>query len=210
MSEPLLVAIDGRAAPESPEDARLRVAFAAGDREAFRQLVEPHLDALYTMCLRLTRDPAVAQDLAQDTLVKVLHQADRYDPARAFRPWLLKIGLNLCRDKLRTVWWKRVLSLDPFGHNGDGSVLLDRSVCGPEEGANALERDRMVREALATLPAKYRVAVTLFHLEDMTYAEMAEITGVNVPALKQRVRRGCVMLKEGVERMYPELRPDRT
>lgn len=190
-----------RAVPDGADGA-LRVAFATGDADAFGTLAAPHLDALYTLCLRMTRDPAVADDLAQETLVKVLRQADRYDPSRAFRPWLLKVGLNLCRDRLRTVWWRRVVSFE-FGRLGSGSESVDRCLEGSE-------RDRMVRNALATLPPKYREAVTLFHLDDMTYAEMEEITGVNGPALKQRVRRGCIMLREAVERMYPDLARDRS
>ena len=62
-----------------------------------------------------------------------------------------------------------------------------------------------MRAALATLPDIYREAVAVFHLEDLSYNEMAEITGVSVPALKQRVRRGTVLLREAIERMYPDL-----
>src|SRR5688500_16087906 len=96
-----------------PRDERSqRIAFARGDHAAFTAVVTPHLDALYTLCLRMTRGPAVAEELAQETLVRVLQQVDRYDVDRPIRPWLLKVGLNLCRDRLRTVWWRRVFSLD--------------------------------------------------------------------------------------------------
>lgn len=191
---------------EAQDDPALRERFVRGDRAAFDALVSPHLDALYTLCVRLTRNPSEAEDLAQETLVRVLQQADRYDPERPFRPWLLKVGLNLCRDRIRTVWWRRVWSLDRAAEGE--APLVDGS--DPEAGSEAAEVDRRIRTALATLPPKYREAVSLFHLDDMTYAEMADITDVNVPALKQRVRRGCVMLRETVEEMYPELNPTRS
>ena len=79
----------------------------------------------------------------------------------------------------------------------------------PEGALDGFARDRKLREALAQIPAPYREAVILFHLDDMTYAEMAEITGAKVPALKQRVRRGIAMLRERLPRMYPELVPVR-
>ena len=68
----------------------------------------------------------------------------------------------------------------------------------------------MVRSALAELAPHYREALALFHLQDMSYAEMSTITGVSIAALKQRVRRGTQQLREAVTRLYPELVPDRT
>lgn len=192
--------------PRSAEvrEEALRLAFHQGDPDAFAELARPHLDTLYTLCLRMLGDPVLAEDLAQDALARVLQQASRYDPARPFRPWLLKVGLNLCRDRLRAVWWRRVLSLGAIAEG----TLFDPGP-DPEAVRSASERDRLVRNALATLPPKYREAVSLFHLEEMTYAEMTEITGVAVPALKQRVRRGCILLRNAVTRMYPELLPGR-
>lgn len=198
MPEPAL-----RVLTDPPEELSIRQAFAAGDPQALGRLAGPHLDALYTMCLRLTHNPAVAEDLAQETLVRALRRCSRYDPSRAFRPWLLAIGLNLTRDHLRAVWWARVVSLDGLLHANANEALVETS--SAEAELDGTKRDRRVRSALATLPAKYREAVTLFHLEDMSYAEMSEITGVKVPALKQRVRRGCVMLRDAVEQMYPDL-----
>lgn len=199
MSEPVL-----RVLTDPPvDDLAIRQAFAAGDPQALGQLAAPHLDALFTMCLRLTQNRAVAEDLAQETLVRALRNCSRYDPARAFRPWLLTIGLNLARDHLRAVWWARMVSLEGLLQPSTSDELIDEPTT--EAGLDAVKRDRRVRAALATLPRKYREAVTLFHLEDMSYAEMSEITGVKVPALKQRVRRGCVMLRDAVEQMYPDL-----
>lgn len=203
MPEPAL-----RVLTDPPEDLSLRRAFAAGEAEALGPLATPHLDALYTLCLRLTQNPAVAEDLCQETLVRALRSADRYDPSRAFRPWLLTIGLNLARDHLRAVWWARVISLEALTGTTNTESLVEES--SADATLDGVQRDSRVRAALATLPRKYREAVSLFHLQDMTYAEMAEITGVKVPALKQRVRRGCLMLRDALEQMYPDLRTPRS
>jgi RNA polymerase sigma factor (sigma-70 family) len=182
------------------EKLDLRERFAAGNRVAFEALVQPELDALYTLTLRLTGRAEVAEDIAQEALVKALASCKRYDPSRPFRPWLLTIARNVCRDRQRSAWLKRV-------------IVLVRPVIDPRadtfDELAAKERDALVRSALATLPLTYREAVALFHLEDMSYAEMAEITGSSVAALKQRVRRGNQMLKQALERMYPQLLGDR-
>jgi len=183
-----------------PQALDLAERFQRGDPEAFAALSRPLLDALYTLCLRVVGNEEEAEDIAQEALIRALRNHRRFDPARSFRPWLLHIALNLCRDHLRTVWWSRVL---PLGQARPGLDL------GPELRVMAADRDARVRRALATLPRKYREAVALFHLEDLGYAEMAAITGAKIPALKQRVRRGLAMLEEAVKRLYPELLEDR-
>jgi len=87
----------------------LRRRFHTGDPAAFEALARPHLDLLYTLCLRMVRAEAEAEDLAQETLIRALGRHRQYDPSRAFRPWLMTIATNLCRDRLRTVWWQRVV-----------------------------------------------------------------------------------------------------
>lgn len=203
MPEPAL-----RVLTDPPDDLALRRAFAAGDPEALGPLAAPHLNALYTLCLRLTQNSATAEDLAQESLVRALRNASRYDPSRAFRPWLLTIGLNVARDHLRAVWWSRVTSFEGLLRTSAPEAWVEDP--SADAALDDAQRDRRVRAALATLPRKYREAVSLFHLEDMTYAEMSEITGVKVPALKQRVRRGCLMLRDAVEQMYPDLRAPRS
>ncbi len=187
--------------PVDDGDYALRCAFKDGDVAAFEALAEPYLDKLYTHCLRMIGNPADAEDLAQEALVRAMRAHHRYDPSRAFRPWLLTIGANLCRDRLRTIWWRRVGPLQPW--------RPDQGI-GPESQTARAEQDSQVREALLELKPKYREAVSLYHLEGLRYAEIAEITGVQVPALKQRVRRGLQQLERVLRDKYPELTPDRT
>lgn len=176
------------------DDVELGQRFRAGDRAAFAQISAPHLDALYTLALRMTGNEAEATDLAQDALVRALEQRARFDATRPFRPWLLTLAANLCRDRLRSVWWRRVVALvdvPPAPIDAADDRLAE------EEG------DAAVRRALSTLAVHYREAVALYYLEDMTYAEMVLITGVSEAALKQRVRRGLEMLEAAYRRLYP-------
>lgn len=184
-----------------PEELELQRRFVAGDREAFGLLVEPHLDTLYTACLRLMSSAAQAEDAAQEALVSAMRNHHGFTVGRPLRPWLLTIARNRCRSTLRGPWWRRVLPLDTPQVSPDND---------PEYVTVALDSDAKVRRALMTLPEYYREALALFHLQDMSYAEMSEITGVGVPALKQRVRRGSALLREKVQKLYPELDRGRT
>lgn len=184
-----------------PEARAVRIRFQAGDRDAFRTLVEPHLDTIFTLCLGMTGNRAEADELAQDTLIRALEHHNAYDASREFRPWLLTIAANLCRDRIRSGWWRNLAR---------GFSLVSTVDRSPEEVVLEDESEKIVRTALATLPTLYREAVSLFHLEGMNYAEMELITGVSGSALKQRVRRGLGMLEEAVTRMYPDYAHGRT
>jgi RNA polymerase sigma-70 factor, ECF subfamily len=192
------------------QDAADRRAFRGGDTDAFRRLCEPLIDQVFTVCLRLTRNRAEAEDATQDTLIRALDRHRLYDAARPFRPWLLKIATNVCHDRLRLVWWRRVLRLGAPTTDDGGSGSTGWCQPDLDGGLDASQREAQLHEALAELPAGYREAVVLFHIDDMSYADMAEITGLKVPALKQRVRRGLILLRERLTGRYPEIVPERS
>lgn len=179
----------------------LRERFQRGDPAAFAALCRPEIDDLYTVCLRILRRPEEAEDAAQEALERALRSHQRYDPGRAFRPWLLTIAVNLCRDRMRTPWWRRMLGLERAPEPLGASVhplMEDR------------ERDRRLHELVAALPPAYREAIALYHLEGMSYREMSEILNISPDALKQRVHRASEMLRTSVEKSYPEYRQPRT
>lgn len=186
--------------PTADTERDLQERFARGDMSAFGELVSPHLDSVYTVCLRYLSSPSEAEDVLQEALVRAMDHHKRYQPGRDVRPWLMTIALNLARSRLRSTWWRRVVGMDEQHSGGDH----------PEHQAESADSDEKVRKALSTLPRHYREALSLYYLSDMTYAEMSEITGKGVPALKQRVRRGLPLLQNAVERLYPGLVPART
>jgi RNA polymerase sigma-70 factor, ECF subfamily len=183
------------------EDHEVRLAFARyGDRVAFDTLVRPHLDTVFTLCIRMTNERGEAEDVAQEALIRALKRHHLYDPSLPFRPWMLTVAANLCRSRLRSPWFRRRRPILEFTGVTEGT---------PEQAMSDSDRDSKIRRALDTVPQPYREALSLFHLDDMSYVEMATITGVGVSALKQRVRRGNDLLRSAVERMYPELSLDR-
>jgi RNA polymerase sigma-70 factor (ECF subfamily) len=189
-------------ADRSSAPVRVEERFRDGDPEAFEAVVSPHVDDLYTFCLRVTGRSEDAWDLAQDTLVRARAKHRLFDPRRPIRPWLLTIAHNLWRSRVRSPWTRLRSAFADWMPGASGAP-------GPDAELEGDERDRKVRRALATLPPIYREAIALFHLEDMSYAEMEEITSVSVSALKQRVRRGDALLAEKIANLYPELVPER-
>jgi RNA polymerase sigma factor (sigma-70 family) len=187
--------------PATDEDLlELQLRFQSGDVQAFQILVSPHLDALFTLCLRLCASRADAEDIAQEALARAYQKRSRYEPGRPLRAWLFSIATNLCRDHRRSAWLRRVLPLQDVHHD---------PALSPDDRTARATRDEQVRDALASLPSRYREALALYYLEEMTYSEMAAITGTSVPALKQRVRRGNEKLRDALTRLYPDLPLDR-
>ena len=196
------IVIPLRGRPDGEEVAELRRRFRDGDPEAFEAVVAPHLDDLYTFCLRVTGRAEDAWDLTHDALLRARTKHRLFDPARPVRPWLLTVARNVWRSRNRAPW---VRLRQAFAEWMPGASTAPSS----EAVVDGDDRDRKVRAALATLPPIYREAVAMFHLQDMTYAEMQEVTATPVPTLKQRVRRGTLMLADKVAQMYPELVPER-
>lgn len=175
--------------------------FQEGDRRAFEMLVGPELDALFTLCLRVLGRRGDAEEVAQEALERALLAHRQFDPQRPFRVWLFTIAINRCRDRMRGPWWARVLRIEhaPPPTTPSCERLVEQS-----------DADARVRALLSELPPIYREALSLYHLDDLTYEEMSQILGVSEPALKQRVRRGREMLRVELERLYPELGLHRT
>ncbi len=151
--------------PDSDLVARL----VAGDEEAFARLVAEHGPAARRLARLVLRDVNDADDAVQDGLLAAWRSIARFDPRRPFRPWLMRIVLNAARDlrRRRTVRQTQVLAGDE----------ASREASPDRQAGRALLRARL-QEALATLPERARVAVTLFDAEGYSHGEIAELLDV--------------------------------
>jgi RNA polymerase sigma-70 factor (ECF subfamily) len=156
------------------------------------------MEWLSAYCFRLTGRREEADDLRQDVILKAMRNHHAFDPGRPIRPWLKAIARNQMQDVRRSAWVRRVLG---YSHVGASSI----EVSPPASADDERERDIVIRIALLTLPDLYREALNLYYLEERSYTEMNALTGVEVSALKQRVRRGGAMLKTVLERKYATL-----
>jgi RNA polymerase sigma-70 factor (ECF subfamily) len=150
-----------------------------------------HLDALFAAALRLTRDRPSAEDLVQDTCVKAIRFAGRYEAGSNLRAWLFTILHNTHRNRLRG------LGRDPV--EVDSAALDQAAPAAPAALAPdaALLRDVLaprVQAALDALPDVYRLAVWLRDVEDFSYREIADIVSVPVGTVMSRIARGRRLL----------------
>ncbi len=164
-------------------DEDLIGAVASGDGEALRELCRRYEKPLYQFLVRHTggRD---ADDLYQETWLRVVRAAGRFDPARRFSTWLFQIAVNLCRD------WRRRAPPEPVD---PATVEL---VAGGPGSAAATEAALDVRRLLAALPEAQRSAVLLRYYHDLSEAEVADILGCPRGTVKSRLHHAMARLLE--------------
>lgn len=161
-----------------------------GDRAAFARLVHEHQRPLSAYARRLLMDPVAADDVVQETLLRLWTKADRFNPQAArLTTWLHRIAHNLCIDQQRR--GARLTELppawDPAGEEG------------PEQDRVRQEQSRRVSEALKTLPERQRCALLLCHYQGLSNSDAAHILEISIDALESLLARARRRLKQDLE-----------
>ncbi len=196
MAEPKLVnqALAGDA---TADDALVRRA-RRGDDEAMSQLVKRYQDRVYNAVYRMCGHEADALDLTQSTFLKAFAAIGRFEARSGFYTWLFRIAVNLTLSHRRSVRRRgRVLSLDAAG--GDGEYREPPADEAAPPAFAAAERGELrerLEAALDGLDEEFRAAVVLKDIEEMEYAEIAEVLEVPIGTVKSRIHRGRTMLRK--------------
>lgn len=184
---------------EEISDEKLTEEYLLGSEKAFEELLERFLKPIYNFLLRLTGDQTAAEDLAQDTFLKVWKNLKRYDPQRKFRTWIFAIAKNTAFDYLKK---KKELPFSAFadeeGENWIDNVADENIV--PDE---ILERKNIAEDfekIIEKIPVYYRAILLLHYKEDLTLQEIAEILGEPYNTIKSRHRRGLLNFKKLLEK----------
>ena len=162
----------------------------------FEPLVRAHVDRCHAIALRVLGNQHDAEEITQDAFVRVYRALAGYEPARIrelrLRPWLATIVVNLARNRLR----RRPLPTTPLEPLVDASAEPAAGVTTDPAGeaVRSAERERLTQLLLA-LPERYRVPVVLRHVDDLSYAELAEVLGRPEGTLKAQVHRGLALLR---------------
>jgi RNA polymerase sigma-70 factor (ECF subfamily) len=159
------------------------------DPETLVALVGRYQHRLYRYLLRLVHDSAAAEDLFQQTWLRVVQNIRRYDPRRSFEAWLFSVAHNLAMDHLRR---RQPESLDEPAASREEVAAADPDAL---ERLLARERAGLLEAAVAELPAVYREALTLRFEEDMKLEEMAEVIHAPLSTVKSRLRRALEGLR---------------
>ncbi len=162
-------------------------------RRAFERETLPHLDALYALALRLTRNTDDAEDLVQDAMVKAYRFFHRYEEGSNIRAWLCKLLVNLFYNDRRKAQKDQRLQTETRRQHSFEADLSTRRF--EQLLADRLVQDR-IREALEELPEEFRLAVVLCDLYDFSYKEIADILDCPVGTVMSRLYRGRRLLQE--------------
>jgi RNA polymerase sigma-70 factor (ECF subfamily) len=171
----------------SDEQAMWRVQ-QVDDEAAFSQLVHRWEGPIQGLCERMTGDAHAAEDLAQETFVRVFARRKEYQVEGKFSTWLWRIALNLCYDELRR---RQRRGRNTFeGDGGEPLAILEAFTTAdsaPDSLVAERERSGMVRRALDELPEIYRTVLVLRHYEDLKFREIADVLGVPEGTVKSRM-----------------------
>ncbi len=173
-----------------------------GDPDAFAAMISRYQHRLYRYLLRLVRQPAAADDLFQQTWLRVMERIGRYDARRNFESWLFSVAHNLAVDAWRG---PQPASLDE--ENELGSSPVDRLPAQAPDALDRLldfERGAVLAECLEDLPLIHREVLTLRFEEDMRLEEIAEVVGIPLSTVKSRLRRALEGLRAALEARFPE------
>ncbi len=172
----------------------------ADRRKRFEDEALPHLDALYTMAMRLARNPDDANDLMQETVLRAYRFFHQFESGTNCRAWMLTILFNNFRNGYRkSAREQPSASAEEFDRKVEGeSLRVDPAGSNPEALLARQGMEGEVEEALASLPAEFREAILLVDVEELSYQEISGVLNIPIGTVKSRVSRGRAILREAL------------
>lgn len=180
------------------EDKEIIERCRKGDIGAFNELVKRYEKQVYNFAYRLTNNYDDANDIAQDAFLRVFNAIGNFRGDASFTTWLFRITTNVFLDDRKKMRSHPHTSLDEYMELDESTVARQIEDSGPtpeaitEEG----ERNRILKDAVASLPEYQRVMVVLYHTEQKSYEEIAEIMDMPIGTVKSRLNRARLALKE--------------
>jgi len=185
---------------ETRPDAALMRGFAAREPAAAEELYDRFASRVYGLGIVMLGGDAAAQDLVQDTFVKLYRSADRYDPARGkLETWVLLVARSLAIDSLR----RRVLDARVLERSAPAPEVSDEPA--PDQVAETLDLSERARRAMSALTDGQRAALELAYFGGKTSAEVAELEGIPLGTAKTRIRTALLKLREALKEQTREL-----
>jgi RNA polymerase sigma-70 factor, ECF subfamily len=173
-------------------DADLLARVAAGDEPALAALYDRLSGVAFGLALRMVGNTDAAEDVVQDAFLRIWRRAESYEPARgAARPWVLRVVRNVAIDRLRSRDARR--RAETGSQTDEALVTVSET---PDETASRSERSRVVRRALADLPAEQRRAIEIAYFEGLSHTEIASRENMPLGTVKTRIRDGVLKLRE--------------
>lgn len=171
--------------------------------EAFEILVKRYKDPLMNFVYRFVGDKDVCTDIVQETMIKFYINKDSYRSFAKFSTWIYTIAGNLAKNELKRRRRRNILSIN---NNDDEKSLQieDKSFLAPDRATDGELKNVIIQKALLKVKPVYREVVILRDIQDLSYEEISEITGLAIGTVKSRINRGRVHLQKLLKNIYRE------
>ncbi len=193
---------EGAAAPALRElrDEELIERVQQGQRRAFDEIVRRYKGRLNNFILRMVHDPLEAEELTQDTLIRVYVHADKYREIARFSTWVFTIATNLVRNRVRQrkrqpTW----LSLNPAPEDDEVPLDPPDPRADPSRQVEREELGRLISHATSRIPEKYRVPFLLREVEQLSYEEIQRVTGLKLGTVRSRINRARARFRRHIK-----------
>ncbi len=181
-----------RASLKQLDDSGVVAAFLAGDKRAFGELVERYQNRLLNFVYRTTGDRERAEDLVQETFIRVYRHLHRFDQTKKFSTWIYTIASNLAKNELRNRSRNPLVLFQTIKRNWDADqrpLEWEDNTYRPDDLYRKRHLKSMVDAAVEQLPEHHRTVFLLREMEGKTYEEIADITRTNLGTVKSRLNR---------------------
>jgi RNA polymerase sigma-70 factor (ECF subfamily) len=187
-------------------DEALIAQFQEGRNEAFNLLVGRYKDQLMNFVYRYLGNYDEADDVVQETFVRLYRNKDSYKPVAKFSTWLYTIATNLAKTQYRRRKRRVMVSLTrQRGEDRDSMIDLPDISYAADKVADSSLQQEIIQKALNAIPEKYREIVIFSDIQEMSYEEISEMTGVNIGTVKSRLNRGRTKLQELLKDLMREI-----
>jgi len=179
--------------PTQTDDRELVRRIRDGDAEALRAIVERYQDRIFSLIYGIVRDRHEVEDVAQEVFLKVYTRIQAFDERSKFYTWLYRVAANAAKDHVKKRIRRPAVALEE-------DDVVPSAGDSPVAHAAAAETRRLVREAIAALPLRYREVLTLRELEGLSYNEIAGVLQISIGTVESRLHRARAKLKRRMER----------
>jgi len=192
------------------DEQRFIARLIARDERAFNELVELYENRVFRLVFRMLGRREEAEDMAQEVFVQVFKAVGQFRGDSKLSTWVYRIAINLCKNRLKYLSRRHSGAeeeLEPMADRAPltmGTGVTTGDISRPDQMVEGYQLERIVHEAIAELDADFREVLILRDVEDLTYEELCEITGLPDGTVKSRLHRARAMLKTGVERRLGE------
>jgi RNA polymerase sigma-70 factor (ECF subfamily) len=191
---------------EDRDEQRFIARLVARDERAFNELVELYQDRVFRLVLRMLGRREEAEDMAQEVFVQVFKAVGQFRGDSKLSTWVYRIAVNLCKNRVKYLNRRHSGAeeeLEPMAERAPltmGTGVTTGDVSRPDQLVEGFQLERIVHESIAELDPDFREVLILRDVEDLTYDELCEITGLPDGTVKSRLHRARLMLKTSVER----------